>query len=86
MNAGILIALAVGAWVLSRAAGGAIAAPTGARGEPSLYTVKIGESVSSIARDELDDVNRWRELAKLNDLLAPYVIRTGQQLLMPGDY
>jgi len=85
MNVGLLVALALGAWVLSRA-GGAVASPTGAAGEPSLYTVKIGESVSSIARDELDDVTRWPELAKLNDLLAPYVIRTGQRLLMPGDY
>ncbi len=85
MNAGLVIALALGAWVLTRMGLG-IAAPTGAAGEPSLYTVKMGESVSSIARDELEDLSRWPELAKLNNLTAPYVINTGQQLLMPSDY
>ena len=45
MNAGVLIALALGAWVLTRMGQG-IAAPTGAPGEPSLYVVKIGESLS----------------------------------------
>lgn len=83
-----LLMLAAGIWVLNYA--GAFAAPglppAGAPGEPVLYTVRLGESLSAIARDELGDVNRWQELAKLNNLTPPYVISPGQQLAMPSDY
>jgi LysM repeat protein len=49
------------------------------------YTVKSGESLSIIARDELGDIARWREIAYINSLSAPYVIQTGQTILLPVD-
>ncbi len=84
MNAGILLLLAGAAWMLARAPRGL--PPAGAPGEPTLYTVKPGESLSIIARDQLEDLGRWKELAALNSLMAPYIVQPGQQLLMPADY
>lgn len=50
-----------------------------ARGVPSHYKVKRGETVSSIAmRYRLN----WREVAKLNNLDSKYTIHTGQWLTL----
>jgi len=49
------------------------------------YIVKSGDSLSIIARDQLGDVSRWREIAYINAIVTPYLIRPGQQLLMPSD-
>lgn len=50
-----------------------------------LYTVQRGDSLSIIARDQLGDMSRWREIAYINSLSAPYVIQPGQALLLPVD-
>ena len=50
-----------------------------------LYTVREGESLSVIARDELGDINRWPELAYINSLSAPYTIFVGQTIMLPVD-
>ena len=50
-----------------------------------LYTVKAGESLSIIARDQLQDLSRWQEIAYINSISAPYVIQPGQQILLPVD-
>jgi len=84
MNVGVLLLLAGAAWMFARTPRGL--PPAGAVGEPSLYTVQPGESLSSIARDQLEDLTRWQELASLNDLMAPYIVQPGQQILMPADY
>lgn len=49
------------------------------------YTVKAGDSLSKIARDVLGDMARWPEIAKLNAIAAPYVIRVGQLLELPAN-
>ena len=49
------------------------------------YTVKPGESLSIIARDQLGDINRWQEIAYINAIASPYTIRPGQVILLPDD-
>ncbi|TMC92077.1 MAG: LysM peptidoglycan-binding domain-containing protein, partial [Chloroflexi bacterium] len=33
---------------------------------PNLYTVKPGDTLSTIARDQLGDAGRWREIYRMN--------------------
>jgi len=47
------------------------------------YTVKKGDSLSTIARDILGDVNLWPSIASLNKISEPYVIQVGQVLNLP---
>lgn len=56
--------------------------------KPSLkdsYIVKPGETVYTIARDYLGDVNRWPEIYKMNNklLASPDIIYPGQQIAKP---
>lgn len=51
-----------------------------------IYEVKKGDSLSIIARDVLGDISRWPEIAKLNNLLEPYTIFPGAQLLLPESH
>ena len=49
------------------------------------YVVKKGDvGLMQIAREELGDVHRWRDIARLNGLQSPYVIRVGQELDLPN--
>jgi len=50
-------------------------------------TVKTGDSLSAIAKRELGDASRWREIYELNkgQINNPDLIFPGQQLKMPGD-
>lgn len=50
-----------------------------------LYRVEVGESLSSIARDVLGDMERWPEIARLNQLNPPYIIHPGELMLLPDD-
>lgn len=50
-----------------------------------IYRVKSGESLSSIARDMLGDMQRWPELAFLNGIAFPYFIHPGQVLELPPE-
>ena len=50
-----------------------------------IYRVKSGESLSSIARDLLDDLERWPEIAFLNNIRHPYFIYPGQVLELPPE-
>ena len=50
-----------------------------------IYTVKPGDSLSKIARDVLGEMERWPELAYMNQLVAPYIIKPGMILAMPAD-
>lgn len=47
------------------------------------YVVKSGDSLSAIARDELDNIDLWSSIAKLNGINPPYVIVPGQILELP---
>ncbi|WDV47456.1 LysM peptidoglycan-binding domain-containing protein [Clostridiaceae bacterium M8S5] len=42
------------------------------------YTVKKGDCLWKIAKRELGDGSKWRELAKLNNIKAKYVLQIGQ--------
>lgn len=59
-------------------------APTGAA--PVTYTVRPGDSLSTIARDQLGDANRWPELVAANPAVAgnPSLIYAGTVLQMPA--
>ena len=50
-----------------------------------IYRVKSGESLSSIARDMLNDIERWPEIAFINNIRQPYLIFTGQVLELPPE-
>jgi LysM repeat protein len=50
------------------------------------YTVKSGDTLSSIAEQVYGDANRWREIFKANkdQIDNPSVIRPGWELVIPG--
>lgn len=48
-----------------------------------IYQVKSGDTLSKIARDVLGDLDAWPKIAQLNNLVAPYTIYPGMQLMMP---
>ncbi len=48
-----------------------------------IYQVKLGDSLTAIARTVLGDQSAWRKIAQLNNIPSPYIIRPGQQLVMP---
>ncbi|MCR6490922.1 LysM peptidoglycan-binding domain-containing protein [Cellulomonas sp. P24] len=54
--------------------------------EGSTYTVRPGDSLSAIARDQLGDADRWPELVDLNPVVAddPDLIYAGTVLLLPA--
>ena len=47
------------------------------------YTVKGGDTLTSIAARELGSATRWTEIGQLNGLADPYHLTVGQQLRMP---
>ena len=49
------------------------------------YTVKAGDSLSIIARDVLGNMGLWPEIARLNNIEAPYTIFPGQTITLPTD-
>ncbi|MBI4719199.1 MAG: LysM peptidoglycan-binding domain-containing protein [Planctomycetes bacterium] len=58
-------------------------APAGQR----TYQVRSGDSFYAIARDQLGDATRWKELLDLNKELVkgdPTRLRTGQVVLLPA--
>lgn len=46
------------------------------------YTVKSGDTLSTVARDVLGDMNLWPYLASINKITSPYIIRPGQVLIV----
>lgn len=61
----------------------AAAAAAKAGGGTTLYTVKAGDTLSSIAAKKLGDHKRWTEIAALNGIRDPKAIRPGQKLRIP---
>jgi peptidoglycan endopeptidase LytE len=54
---------------------------TNEQGDLQIYTVQQGDHLMRIARAfDMD----WMEIADLNDLVSPYTLTPGQQLLLPG--
>ena len=62
------------------------APPVDASRGPGTYTVRRGDSLSRIARDQLGDANRWPDIVALNPGLAqdPDLIYPGTVLHLPG--
>ncbi|MGE5706979.1 MAG: peptidoglycan-binding protein, partial [Bacteroidota bacterium] len=55
--------------------------------KPVVYTVKAGDNLSKIAKEQLGDGERWREIYELNkDVIGanPSLIQIGAQLKMPA--
>lgn len=50
------------------------------------YTVQSGDYLSKIARIQLGDSTRWKEIAELNNLKETDTLQIGQILEMPTDY
>ena len=50
------------------------------------YTVKVGDSLSKIAKDLLGDPNRWKEILEANKdkIKNPNQIAPGLELVIPG--
>ena len=48
------------------------------------YTVKPGDTLSGIARSQLGDQGRWKEIAEANKVTNPAAIKVGQVLFIPG--
>ncbi len=48
-----------------------------------LYQSKAGESLKSIAATQLGDESRWQELAYINSIEYPYMLKPGQLVLVP---
>jgi nucleoid-associated protein YgaU len=48
------------------------------------YRVRAGDTLSSIARRELGQADRWREIAKANPAVDPNRLKVGQALTLPG--
>lgn len=46
--------------------------------------VRPGDTLFGIARRELGDAGRWGEIARVNTLRAPYILRAGDSLVLPG--
>lgn len=47
------------------------------------YVVKIGDTISIISRDVLGDMERWPEIAAINNIENPNLILPGQVLKLP---
>ncbi len=67
------------AWVALIALAGAV--PSAVARE---IVVREGESLSLIAQRELGSMERWTELAQLNNIADPRRLQAGQRLLLPG--
>lgn len=85
--------VAVTVSLLQYVADGGLAAQTAAvrrrihaRGKPTKrpYTARAGDTLVSIARRELGDPGRWREISDLNNIRDPRAkLKTGRKLRLP---
>ena len=62
------------------------AAATTARASaaPASYTVRAGDTLSGIAQSKLGNASRYGEIAKLNGIANPNLVRVGQKLKLPA--
>ncbi len=49
------------------------------------YIVCPGDTLSNIAQTQLGSARRWKEIAALNNMRAPYSLKIGQLLTLPDD-
>ena len=52
---------------------------------PKTYTIQPGDSLSKIAKEQLGDASRWKEIFEANkDVIKdPNLIRVGQEITLP---
>lgn len=52
---------------------------------PKTYTVQPGDSLSKIAKEQLGDASRWKEIFEANKetIKDPNLIRVGQEITLP---
>ena len=62
----------------ARPAGG----PTGA-GNPRMYTIETGDSLSSVALAIYGSATKWVDIAQANPLIDPNRLKVGQQIRLP---
>ena len=48
------------------------------------YTIQPGDTLSSIAQKFYDNASKYTEIAESNNISNPYVIRAGQEIVLPG--
>jgi len=53
-------------------------------GGDTVYTVKSGDNLSSIALKYFGDANKYRDIAHYNNISNPDLIQVGQQIRIPG--
>lgn len=58
--------------------------PSETRG-PKWYTIRESDSLKRIARREMKNENRWREIAQLNGLKEGAKLAAGTRIKLPGD-
>lgn len=60
------------------------APPTFTPAPPASHVVEPGETLIAIARNELGDASRWRDIVAVNPGLNPSEIKAGQRLKLPN--
>ena len=53
-------------------------------GGDTVYTVKAGDNLSSIAQKYFGDASKYRDIAHYNNISNPDLIKVGQQIRIPG--
>jgi hypothetical protein len=57
--------------------------PTSSSSPAQTYTVREGDTLSSIAGEVWHDPTLWRKIASANEILNPRSVKPGQQLILP---
>ncbi|MAW59610.1 MAG: hypothetical protein CMJ94_02100 [Planctomycetes bacterium] len=61
------------------------AGPGTGRDRTRTARVRENDNLTKIAKRELGDGDRWREIAELNEIPKPYHVRVGELLYLPGE-
>lgn len=69
----------------SGASGRAVGSKPGETRGPKWYTIRESDSLKRIARREMKNENRWREIAQLNGLKDGAKLAAGTKIKLPGD-
>lgn len=79
----ICLVLASAGFLHLGVAGAAPKEETGATKGEALYTVQPGDTLSSIAKTQLNDAAAWKRLQAMNKIANPHVLTPGTSLRLP---
>ena len=48
------------------------------------YIIQPGDTLRGIAMDIYGDAGMWREIADINDIRPPYLLKVGKELMLPN--